>query len=74
MRRAHCLSTSKDIVFADSTASCDVKSHVITVLLTPCAIGAVPLGIIITRGQSAREYEAALRLLRTGIGDESFGN
>ena len=72
MRRAHALSSSQDIIFADSTASCDLNSYVITMLLTPCAAGAVPLGIVITGGQSTIEYTTALQLLKNGLGDSSF--
>lgn len=50
MQRAHLLKTSRDIVFVDSTSTCDPENHTITFILAPCAAGAVPLGIIITRG------------------------
>jgi len=52
MQRAHNLPYLKDIVFDDSTASCDAHNHSITFMLTPCVIGAVPLAVIITKGQS----------------------
>jgi len=38
MQRAHTLAYSKDIVFFDSTASCDVQNHSITFMLTPYAV------------------------------------
>jgi len=52
MKRAHDSHLSKKIVFVDSTSSCDPQNHCLTFLLTPCAVGAAPLGVIITQGQS----------------------
>lgn len=64
MQRAHNLPYSKDIVFVDSTASCDAHNHSITFMLTPCAIGAVPLAVIITKGQSFNDYNAGFELAK----------
>lgn len=50
MQRAHMLKTSSDIVFVDTTSACDPENHAITFMLAPCAAGAVPLAIIITKG------------------------
>ena len=50
MQRAHRLSHSHDIVFVDSTASCDVGSHSVTFFLAPTVVGALPLGVVITEG------------------------
>ncbi|GBL96664.1 hypothetical protein AVEN_207822-1 [Araneus ventricosus] len=52
MKRSHCLPTSKEIIFVDSTSSCDAESHSVTFMLTPCAAGAVPVGIFITKRQT----------------------
>lgn len=52
MKRALNLPFSKKIVFVDSTNSCDLQNHCVTFLLTPCAAGAAPLGVVITHGQS----------------------
>jgi len=51
MQRAHELKSSSGIVFVDSTSACDAENHSITFILTPCAAGAVPLAIIITKGK-----------------------
>jgi len=56
MKRAHELETSKDIVFVDSTSSCDYENYSVTFLLTTCPAGAVPLGAIITKSQSEEEF------------------
>lgn len=67
MQRAHELEFFKDIVFADSTASCDAAGHSVTFILTPCAVGAVPLAVLITKGQSEEEYTAAFLLLKNNL-------
>lgn len=48
MQRAHGLPFAKDIAFVDSTASCDANGHSVTIMLTACGIGAVPLALMIT--------------------------
>lgn len=50
MQRAHSLKSSSNVVFVDSTSACDADNYSITFMLTPCAAGAVPLAIIITKG------------------------
>lgn len=63
---------SKDIAFADSTSSCDTQSHSITFMLTSCGIGAVPLGMFITKGQKTEDYKAAFSLMKDSV-PYSFG-
>jgi len=58
MLRAHDLPLAKDIVSVDSTSSCDPENHCITFLLTPCAAGAAPLGVLITKCLSEESYKA----------------
>lgn len=58
MIRAHNLPSAKEVVFVDSTGSCDFENHCITFMLTDSPAGAVPLGAIITKGQSQDEFKA----------------
>lgn len=67
MQRAHTLAFSKDIAFVDSTSSCDTQSHSVTFMLTSCGIGAVPLGMFITKGQTTDDYKAAFTLLKDSV-------
>jgi hypothetical protein len=72
MRRGHdLLQYAKDCVFIDSTSCCDSESHSITFVMTPCSIGAMPLGMIITKGQTSAEYVAGFSMLKDVPG--SFG-
>ncbi|CAL1286320.1 unnamed protein product [Larinioides sclopetarius] len=63
MKRAHSLKTSEEIIFVDSTSSCDAENHTITFMLTPCSAGAVPVGIFITKGQTEESYKQGLNLM-----------
>lgn len=72
MKRAHELPLSKDIVFVDSTSSCDPQNHCITFLLTPCAAGAAPLGVICTQGQSEEAYYSGFDLIKNNL-KNAFG-
>jgi len=67
MQRAHNLNFAKDIAFVDSTASCDSQGHSVTFMLTACGIGAVPLAVMITKGQTSDDYIAAFKLLKEAI-------
>ena len=58
-------------MFVDSTNSCDAENHTITFFLTPCAAGAVPLGIVITKGQTELAYTAGFKLLKNSL-DKPF--
>lgn len=63
-QRAHTLPMAKEIVFSDTTSSCDAGHHAVTFLHTPCAAGAAPLGVFITQGQSEEVYKEAFLLLK----------
>ncbi len=73
MQRAHQLESASEIVFLDSTSSCDGESHSVTFLLTASPCGAAPLGVIITESQDQKSYEAGLSLLKEAVGDRLFG-
>ncbi|KAF0717562.1 SWIM-type domain-containing protein [Aphis craccivora] len=67
MLRAHDLPLAKDIVFVDSTSSCDLENHCITFLLTPCAASAAPLDVLITKGQSEESYKIGFLLIKNNV-------
>ncbi|KAL4152641.1 hypothetical protein QTP88_000474 [Uroleucon formosanum] len=67
MQRAHRLNVVKDITFVDSTASCDSQDHLVTFMLTACGIGAVPLAVMITKGQLSDNYIVAFNLLKEAV-------
>src|SRR5260221_1933620 len=73
MQRAHALREASQIAFVDSTASCDCENHTMTFILAPCAAGAVPLGVIITGGQSTADYMLAFSLFKAATEPDSFG-
>ncbi|XP_077284171.1 uncharacterized protein LOC143909831 [Arctopsyche grandis] len=73
MRRAHNLPCAKEIVFVDSTPSCDKQRHRITFVLTMSPGGATPLAVLISEGQTAGEYTSLFSLLKEAIGEFGFG-
>jgi hypothetical protein len=64
MKRNQNESTSKENVFVDSSASCDVLQSNVTVLSTVTKAGAVPIGILIHSHQSMESYKQAFSLFR----------
>lgn len=72
MRRAHNLRCAGDVVFVDSTASCDAENHSIIFMLTVCSAGAVPLAVIINKGQIKHNYLAGFQMVKEAIGESSF--
>ncbi len=67
MQRAHDLKSSSEIVFVDSTSSCDPENHSITFMLCACAAGAVPLAVIITKGQTQESYRKGFELVKIAL-------
>lgn len=63
MKRARALAA--ELLFVDTTSSCDSEHHSVTFLHTPCAAGATPLGVLITQGQSTEVYTKAFRLFQS---------
>lgn len=72
MQRVHEIRSSSEICFMDSSSSCDDEGHVLTFILTATTIGALPLGFLITRGQSTACYAAGLSLLKRLLGEKAF--
>lgn len=63
MQRAHLLESSKEIIFIDSTCSCESTSTSITIFLTSTKIEALPLAVLIQPAQAIDSYVNAFRLL-----------
>lgn len=64
MKRAQLLDASREIIFCDSSSSCDTLETTITILLTATKAGTVPLGILLHQGQSTESYKAAFGFLK----------
>lgn len=73
MRRSHDNDFMKDIVFVDSSGSCDQTNTVVTFLFGSLKIGGIPLGIVLHTGQSADNYLSAFEILKQLIGSNGFG-
>lgn len=64
MRRAQLLNAATEIIFIDSTSSCDASRSTVTVLLAATNAGAVPIAVLIHNSQSAQGYCTAFTLLK----------
>lgn len=72
MRRAHKMEFSQDIVFVDSSGSCDQANTVVTFMFGVSKIGGIPLGCVLHTSQSKENYTLAFRLLKNLIGSDGF--
>lgn len=64
MKRAQGLDAAREIVFLDSTASCDESQSSLTVVLAATPAGAIPLAVLLHSSQSTESYAAAFGLLK----------
>ncbi|KAL1469853.1 hypothetical protein MTO96_024776 [Rhipicephalus appendiculatus] len=64
MRRAQRLESAQNIIFVDSTSSCDADGSTATVLLTSTKAGAVPIAVLVHSSQSRQGYVTAFQLLK----------
>lgn len=72
--RAHQQSFSSEIVFVDSSGSCDQTNTCVTFMFTASKIGAIPLACILHTAQTEANYTLAFNLLKESLGKSGFGN
>ncbi|GFV75450.1 SWIM-type domain-containing protein [Trichonephila clavipes] len=72
MKRNHHLFSSKEIIFIDSTSSCEASSSTITILLSATKVGALPLAVMIHASQSFQNFINAFQLLKMNF-PQCFG-
>ncbi|XP_049272631.1 uncharacterized protein LOC119397714 [Rhipicephalus sanguineus] len=64
MRRTQALDAAREIVFLDSTASCDDSQTNVTVVLVATPVGALPIAVLLHSAQSTESYSRAFSLLK----------
>ncbi|KAE8741649.1 hypothetical protein FOCC_FOCC012852 [Frankliniella occidentalis] len=64
MRRTHDLFWAKNIVFVDTSSSCDSTSTNVTLMLTATKAGAIPMVVLLHEGQSTESYRVAFELFQ----------
>lgn len=64
MKRAQSLPAGDELVFMDSSSSCDTTQSTVTTVLVASAAGAIPVAVLIHEGQSTESYETAFYLLQ----------
>ncbi|KAH9367268.1 hypothetical protein HPB48_013609 [Haemaphysalis longicornis] len=73
MQRAQSLESARNIIFVDTTSSCDVDKNAATILLTATKGGAVPIAVLIHSKQDMEGYKLAFGLLKYRF-PRCFGN
>jgi len=63
MRRTQTLPVADELVFIDSSSSCDATHSTVTTVLVASQAGALPVAILLHEGQSSESYEVAFHLL-----------
>lgn len=64
MARAQEMKSSSEIIFVDSTGSCDDGQSTLTVLLAATKAGAVPIAAVVHSSQSTLGYCTAFGLIK----------
>lgn len=64
MKRLHNLTASKEIIFVDSTSSCESTGTTVTIFLAGTKVGALPLAVIIHPDQTCDNFVSAFSLLK----------
>jgi hypothetical protein len=64
MKRNQQLAHSSNIGFVDTSASCDMTQCNVTVLSTATKAGAVPIGVVLHKSQTAENYQQGFQLLK----------
>ncbi|XP_064475536.1 uncharacterized protein LOC135389412 [Ornithodoros turicata] len=72
MRRTQQLMTSREIIFIDSTSSCDGMHTTATLLLAATNAGAIPIAVLLHNSQTTEGYHIAFGLLK-GAYPHCFG-
>lgn len=72
MQRAHNMKFSSEIVFVDSSGSCDQGGCSVTFLLGASKVGGIPLGAIIHNFQTEEVYELGFKMLNELLEQKGF--
>ncbi|XP_065306334.1 uncharacterized protein [Dermacentor albipictus] len=64
MQRTQGLEAASEIIFLDSTASCDESQATVTVVLTATPVGAIPIAVLMHNSQTTESYKTAFGLLK----------
>lgn len=64
MKRVQLLDSSKEMIFVDTTCSCEISSSSLTIFLAATKAGAIPVAAVIHSSQTKENYEKAFQLLK----------
>lgn len=73
MKRANECRFAQEVVFVDSSGSCDQTNTCVTFFFAANKIGAIPLAIVLHTAQSESNYTLAFSAVKDALGINSFG-
>lgn len=73
MKRAHEQDFAGEIVFVDSSGSCDQGDSSVTFMFGASKVGGVPLACVIHKEQTEANYSGAFRAVKEAVGPQAFG-
>jgi hypothetical protein len=72
MRRAHQQQFAEEIVFIDSSGSCDQTCSVLTFIFGATKVGGVPLACVLHTAQTEEDYRSAFSAVKEALGPIAF--
>jgi len=72
LRAHHDMPFSKNIVFVDSSGSCDQGGSCVTFFFGVSKVDGIPLGVVIHKYSTSENYIQAFNLLRKCLGETTF--
>lgn len=73
MRRAHEQMKAGEIVFIDSSGSCNQSNSCITFMFGSTKLGGIPLGCVIHQLQTEENYLTGFSQIKLVLGNQAFG-
>ncbi|XP_047129789.1 uncharacterized protein LOC124809833 [Hydra vulgaris] len=64
MQRNQLRKSSSEIVFVDTTSSCDISQTNVTIVSTSSSAGCIPIAILYHANKTEENYEQAFKLLK----------
>lgn len=72
MKRMHLMTCSSELIFIDSTSSCEATQSTLTVMLAVTKAGAIPVAVFVHEAQSSASYKRAFLLFKENF-PKAFG-
>lgn len=67
LKKTQTLCTSKEMIFCDSSSSCNTRQSTVTILMAPTKAGAIPIAILIHESQTEESYTSAFFFIEVDV-------